>query len=264
MVQAMALYAASLRRLILGGLAALMAVAALPAMAAEKLVVFAAASLTESLDEAADAFARTGHDRPVISYAASSALARQIEAGAPAALFFSADEPWADYLQTRGLVANGTRVSLLSNRLVIVAPASKPLSLTIKPGFDFKGALGGGRLAIGDPDSVPAGKYAKSALTTLGVWASIEPLTVRADSVRSALRFVETGAARAGIVYATDAKASPKVAVAGVFPANSHPPITYPLMRIVRNDSSEARAFYDFLRSKTARDIFARHGFGVL
>jgi molybdate transport system substrate-binding protein len=251
------------RRVLLIVSAILMALAA-PVRAADKLTVFAAASLTETLDEVADAYAKTGHERPVISYAASSALARQIEAGAPAAIFVSADEPWADYLQTRGLLAAGTRRSILRNRLVLVAPKSQPLKLTIRQGFNLKGALAGGRLAIGDPESVPAGKYAMAALTSLGVWQAVEPLTVRADSVRSALRFVETGAARAGIVYATDAKASDKVVMVDTFPENSHPAITYPIARIARNDSPQAKAFYDFLSSKSAQAIYIRHGFGVI
>lgn len=249
-----------MRRTVLG-LLAFMAVVALPVHAAEKLTVYAAASLTESLDEAADAFAKTGHERPVISYAASSQLAKQIEVGAPAAIFISADEPWADYVETKGLAVAGSRKALLGNALVLVAPAAQPLKLKIQPGFALKAALGDGKLALGDPDSVPAGKYAKAALTSLGVWADIEPIIVRADSVRSALRFVETGAARAGVVYATDAKASDKVSLVDTFPAGTHPKIVYPILRIARNDSPEAKAFYDFLTSKAGLAIFVRRGF---
>jgi len=236
---------------------------ALPAAAKDRLLVFAAASLTESLNAAADAYAAAGHDRPVISFAASSILAKQIENGAPAGLYLSADENWADYLEQRGLLVAGSRTSFLGNSLVLVAPAAQPLSLKIHHGFGLLAALGGGKLAMGDPDSVPAGIYGKAALTNLGVWDQVSASVVRGDSVRTALRFVETGAARAGIVYATDAKISQKVVVVDTFPEVSHAPITYPLAQIKGHDSPDARDFYAWLQSSQARTIFTRFGFSV-
>ncbi|HWL46332.1 MAG TPA: molybdate ABC transporter substrate-binding protein [Sphingomonadaceae bacterium] len=245
---------------------ALIALAALavPAHAADgKLVVFAAASLTEAMTDAADAYARAGHPRPTLAFAASSALARQIENGAPAGLFVSADEPWADYLEQRKLLLPGSRVSFLANRLVLIAPADRPFRTKIGPRFPLARLLGNGKLAMADPDAVPAGRYGKAALTNLGVWTTVEARVVRGDSVRAALRFVETGAARAGIVYATDAAASSKVMVAGVFPESSHPPISYPLALVAGHATPEAKAFRAWLLTRPAGAIFARHGFRV-
>jgi len=255
------------RRAVLRMAAALLALASLPvaALAAEQQVlVFAAASLTESMNAAADAYARAGHPRPVISFAASSALARQIERGAPASLFVSADEAWMDYLATRNLLVPGSRVSWLANSLVLIAPASRPFKAKIAPGFPLAKLLDGGKLAMADPDAVPAGKYGKAALTKLGVWRSVEANVIRGDSVRGALRFVETGAARAGIVYATDAAAArDTVRVAGTFPANSHPPISYPLALVAAHATPEAKAFRAWLLTRPAKAIFARDGFVV-
>lgn len=222
--------------------------------------VFAAASLTEALNEVADTYAKAGRPRPTLVFAASSALARQIEHGAPAAIFLSADEPWMDYLAARKLIEPGSRASLLSNRLVLIVPANRPTRIAIKPGFDMAGLVGSGRWVTGDPAAVPVGRYAQAALEKLGVWNSVQDRLARTDNVRSALAFVERDDAAAGIVYATDAKATTKVATAGIFPAESHPPISYPAA-LIKGASPEARGFFRFLRSKPARAIFARHGF---
>ena len=250
-------------RLLLTGLA--LAGAALAPAAAQLAgpLVLAAASLQESLTAAADAFAATGQPRPVLSFAASSALARQIDAGAPADLFVSADEPWMDFVAAKKLIRPETRVSFLTNRLVLVAPAAQPLALDIKPGFGLAAALGDGKLAMGDPDSVPAGKYGKAALTSLGVWAAVEPKVARAENVRAALAFVSRGEARAGIVYETDARAAKGVTVVGVFPGTSHPPITYPLAVLAGSTNPAAGPFRAFLLSSAGRAIFARYGFGT-
>lgn len=225
-------------------------------------LVLAAASLQESLTDAANAWAARRHPRPVISFAASSALARQIAAGAPADLFISADEEWMDDVAKKGLIQPGTRISFLANRLVLVAPASRPAPrLTIRPGFPLARALGSGRLAMADPDAVPAGKYGKAALTKLGVWNAVAPKVARAENVRAALALVARGEAPFGIVYATDAMASKDVRVVGTFPANSHPPITYPVAILRTATSPDAEGFRRFLLSREGKSIFARHGF---
>lgn len=226
-------------------------------------VVLAAASLQESLTEAADAWAAKGHAKPVISFAASSALARQVMAGAPADLFLSADEEWMDAVAKAGLLRAGTRTTLLGNRLVLIAPASSKVRLTPARGFALARALGSGRLALADPDAVPAGKYAKAALTHLGVWASVAAKVAPAENVRAAMALVERSAAPLGIVYATDARASKAVRVVGVFPASSHPPIRYPVALLKASRSRDAAGFRAFLLSKQGRAIFARHGFSA-
>lgn len=225
-------------------------------------LVLAAASLQESMTEAADAWARAGHPRPVISFAASSALARQAMAGAPADLFVSADEEWMDALDTRGLLRPGTRVDFLGNRLVLVAPRATARAIALRPGVDLLAALGAsGRLAMADPASVPAGRYGKAALERLGAWARVAPRVVQAENVRAALALVERGAAPLGIVYATDARASKGVRIVGVFPSGSHPPIRYPLAVLKAASSPDAAPFRAFLLSRTGRAIFARRGF---
>ncbi len=242
------------------GLAALGA----PALAQEKgPLVLAAASLQESLTAAADAWTKQGHPRPVISFAASSALARQIEAGAPADLFVSADEPWMDEVAAKGLIVPSTRKSFLANKLVLIAPADSKLRLNIARGFPIARALGDGRLALADPDGVPAGKYGKAALEALGVWPGVSDKVASAENVRAALALVERGAAPLGIVYATDAKASARVRVVGTFPANSHPAITYPLARLKAATNRDAEPFRRFLLSKQGQAIFIRYGFSV-
>lgn len=224
-------------------------------------LVFAAASLQESLNAAARTWARQGHEPPVLSFAASSALARQIEAGAPADLFLSADEQWVDYVAARGFVRPGSRATLLSNRLVLIAPAQRRVAIRIARGAPLAQALGNGRLAIADPAAVPAGRYARAALQNLGLWPSIEHRLIPADNVRSALAFVERGEAPLGVVYATDALASRKVRVVGIFPATSHPRIRYPVALLKGGTSADAEPFRRFLLSPAGRAIFARFGF---
>jgi molybdate transport system substrate-binding protein len=231
------------------------------AAGAKPPLVLAAASLQGSLDAVADAWARQGHPKPIISYAASSALARQVAAGAPADLFASADEPWMDDLQKRGLLAPGTRVDFVGNDLVLIAPVASRTRVSWKPGF--AAVLAAGPLAMADPESVPAGKYGKAALTKLGAWPTVAPKVVRAENVRAALALVERGAAPFGIVYGTDARASRAVRVAAVFPATSHAPITYPVARLKGSTNPEGEGFRKFLLSGAARTIFAGYGFRV-
>jgi molybdate transport system substrate-binding protein len=196
------------------------------------------------------------------SYAASSVLARQIEAGAKADIFFSADEEWMGYLQSRGLVDPASRKALLTNKLVLIAPLSSTVELKIERGFGLVQALGGKRLSTGDPDSVPVGKYARSALTTLGVWNDVADRLVRADNVRTALLFVERNEAPLGIVYLTDALIDKKVRVVGTFPANTHSPIVYPVA-LTRTASPAAAQFVAYLASPEAARVFEKYGFGV-
>lgn len=224
-------------------------------------LVFAAASLQEGLVEAAAAFAPDGASRPVLSFAASSALARQIEAGAPAEIFISADEQWMDYLADRGLLEPGTRVAWLSNRLVLVAPATSPARLRLARGVDLRAVLGGGRLAMADPASVPAGKYGRAALVALGAWDAVAAHIASAENVRAALALVEHGEAPLGIVYATDALASGRVRVVDTFGEDTHPPISYPIALLGAGANTRAVAFYRFLLSAEGKAIFARHGF---
>lgn len=244
-------------------LTGLLSIAA-PAMAQQRgAFVLAAASLQESLSEAADAYAAQGRPKPVISFAASSALARQIDAGAPADLFISADEPWMDFLAGKGLIRKSSRVSFLTNRLVLVVPASQPLSIAIKPDFPLAAILGDSRLAMADPDAVPAGKYGKAALINLGIWRDVEPKVAAAENVRAALQLVSRGEARAGIVYATDAKVAKGVSIAAMFPETTHPPITYPLAILTASRNTEALRFRAFLLSSAGKAIFAKYGFGT-
>lgn len=252
---------------LLAAFAALALVAAPHAFAqpaAQPVRVYAASSLTDALNELGPIYAQTGHPAPVLVYAASSALARQIEQGAEADVFISADEQWMDYLAERHLIAPATRVSFLGNRLVLIAPADHPIRLRIRRNFDLFGALHGGRLAMADPDSVPAGRYGRAALESLGVWARVSPAVVRAENVRAALRFVELGEAAAGIVYLTDAMASgPRVQVVDEFPQSSYPRISYPMAAVSGGNAAEARAFQAFLRSTAARRVFQRMGFST-
>jgi molybdate transport system substrate-binding protein len=235
---------------------------AAPAIAQPRApVVLAAASLQESLNAVALAWTAKGHARPVISFAASSALARQIEAGAPADLFLSADEEWMDYLAAKKRIIPASRVSFLHNQLVLIAPLSSKIRLRIAPRFPLARALGSGRLAIADPAGVPAGRYGKGALEHLGVWRSVSDRLAPAENVRAALALVERGEAPLGIVYATDARASAKVRVIGAFPPHSHPPIRYPIARLRTSASREAEPFLRFILSREAKAIFARYGF---
>ncbi len=249
------------RRTVLAGAATLL----LPAVAraGPPLTVFAAASLQEALTAVGAGWtAKTG--APLrFSFGASSAMARQIAQGAPADLFLSADEEWMDWLAGKGGVVTATRRRLLSNRLVLIAPIRAKVALTVAPGFPLAGALGDGRLALADPTAVPAGKYARAALTALGVWKSVSGRLLPAESVRTALAYVARGEAPLGIVYATDAKAEPKVKVIGVFPASSHPPIVYPVAVTSASRHSGAAGFLDFLQGPQASAIFRRYGFGA-
>ncbi|MEO5586196.1 MAG: molybdate ABC transporter substrate-binding protein [Novosphingobium sp.] len=226
-------------------------------------LVLAAASLQEALTAAAQRWSAKGHPRPVVSFAASSALARQVEAGAPADLFVSADEEWMNYLAQRRLLQPRTRVSFLTNDLVLIAPAARVTRLTIGPRFPLARALGEGRLAMADPIAVPAGKYGKEALTRLGVWASVERKIAAGENVRAALALVARGEAPLGIVYATDARAAPGVRIVGTFPASSHGPISYPLAMLARSRNPEAEGFRRFLISAEGKAVFRRFGFGT-
>lgn len=255
----------------LGAVLALMGMLAVPLTArAQKtetatVTVFAAASLKNALDEAAAAYTAASGNMVSASYAASSALAKQIEQAAPADIFISADLEWMDDLDRKGLVAKTTRHNLLGNTLVLVAPASSTLALKIEPGFGLAGALGEGRLAVGDVKSVPAGRYAKASLEALGVWASVEGKLAPAENVRAALALVAQGEAPLGIVYKTDAAPEPKVKVIGEFPESSHAPIIYPIAMTARAEqSAAARSLLAFLRAPEAAAIFTKHGFQVL
>src|SRR6478672_7522023 len=231
------------------------AVFAMPAGAAE-VRVLAAASLKEAMDDQARRFEAASGDKVVVSYGASNALAKQIEAGSPADLFISADVDWMDSVDTRHLLAPGTRVDLLRNTLVLIAPAANPVKLDIAPGFALAQALGSGKLAMANPDSVPAGKYGKRALEALGVWKSVEPRVARAENVRAALVLVARGEAPLGIVYRTDALAESGVRIVGTFPAGSHPPVVYPAAVIAGSaNPAAAAALLDALRSRSARPV---------
>lgn len=226
------------------------------------LTVFAAASLKNALEDANAAYTQSTGNKVVASYAASSALAKQIEQGAPADIFISADNDWMDDLAGKNLVKTETRKTLLGNLLVLVAPASSTVNLELKPGVDLAAALGGGRLAVGDVKAVPAGKYAKAALTSLGAWAGVEPHLAQSENVRAALALVAQGEAPLGIVYQTDAHAEPKVKIVATFPADAHPPIVYPVAITASTTvGDEANALIEFLASPAGAEIFAKHGF---
>lgn len=253
------------RRSILTGLAAVLI--ARPSRAqARPLVVFAAASLKNALDGAAQAWSQgAGRPIPRISYAASNTLAKQIEQGAPADLFFSADADWMGHLERNKLIRPGSRVDLLSNRMVLIAPRSTPLSLTLRPGVDLTSALGkDGRIAMGNVDAVPAGKYGKAALEHLGAWPGVKDRLAQAESVRAALALVARGEAPLGIVYATDAAAEPGVRIVAAFPVESHPPIIYPLAILRESTHPDAPGFLGFLRGGAAKALFEAQGFSLL
>lgn len=254
------------RRLLLLALATLWLAAAARAQEGSQpdLLVFAAASLTNAFDEIGASYTRDTGQSVKFSYAASSALARQLEAGARADVFASADSEWMDYAQARKLIDTATRRDLLSNRLVLIAPAASDLKLEIAPGFKLAEALGAtGRLATGDPDYVPVGKYARAALTSLGVWTDIADRLVRADNVRTALAFVSRGEAPLGIVYATDAQLDKGVRVVDTFPESSHLRIVYPVAVAV-SAREGAKRFVESLRQPTAQETFRKYGFITL
>jgi molybdate transport system substrate-binding protein len=236
-----------------------------PALGAEQpLTVFAAASLKTALDQANQAFT-AGTGIPVrASYAASSALAKQIAQGAPADVYASADVDWMDDLDGRKLVLPGTRVDLLGNRLVVIAANDSPVSALALDPASFTAALGDARLALAEINSVPAGRYAKAALQSLGLWEKLQRQLAMAENVRAALRFVSRGEAPLGIVYATDAAADSEVKVVATLPADSHPPIVYPFAAIVDGNPERARSYLEFLQGRPARAIFEKQGFAVL
>ena len=226
----------------------------------QSVLVFAAASLTNVLGEISPLFEKKTGARVKLAFGASSVLAKQIEAGATPDVFVSADLEWMDYLQTRKLIDGPSRRDVAGNRLVLIAPADSKVELSISPGFKLAHALEGGRLAVGDPDSVPAGKYAREALLALGVWDEIANRLVRADNVRTALMFVARGEAPLGIVYRTDAAVEPGVRIAGVFPEGTHEPITYPAA-LTTQATNAGRAYLDFLSRAEARAVWTRQGF---
>lgn len=248
------------RHLLLGTFAAMASSSA----RAEQVTVMAAASLTDAMRALGDAWAAKGHAAPRFVLAASSALARQIQQGAPADIFASADEAWMDYLQQRDLIVPGSRSSPLGNRLVLIAPIDQHGDVALTPGVDLLARLGAqGRLATGDPGSVPVGKYAQAALTSLGIWDKLAPRLARAESVRAALLLVERGEAPLGIVYATDVAASKSVRVTGVFPEDTHPPVSYPFALTRRGDRPEAQALLAFLTGPEAASTYRTLGFSV-
>ena len=221
----------------------------------------AAASLKNAFDQVAQDWKTETGKTVTFSFAASSALAKQIEQGAPADLFASADLDWIDYLDQRGLIRPGTRSNLLANSLVLIAPADTPRSFTLAKGADLGAFVGDGRLAVADVNAVPAGKYAKQALKALDLWTGVETKLAQSDNVRATLALVARGEAVAGIVYATDAASEPHVKVLGTFPADSHAPIVYPVAIIATSTNPDAPAFFAHLRSPAARRAYAAHGF---
>ncbi len=245
--------------IVIGGL-----LAGLPARAQDTgkppIIVFGAASLTNVLQDLGDAFTKQSAIPVKFSFAASSTLARQIESGAPADVFFSADLDWMDYLQTRNLIQRATRRDVVGNRLVLIAPAGSTIALKIGPHFALVAALNGKRLATGDPESVPAGRYARAALTSLGVWNEVADRIAPADSVRSALAFVDRGETPLGIVYETDALIDRKVRIVDVFPATSHDPIVYPIALTVHASPAAAK-FLAYVESPEADPVFKAYGF---
>ena len=229
-----------------------------------KLVIFAAASLKDALDEVNAAYQRDKEQETTTSYNASSTLAKQIEEGAPADIFISADPDWMYYLAKKDLIKLETRVDLLGNRLVLIAPVDSAVKLSIGPNFPLAQALGDGRLAIADPRSVPAGKYGRVALAALGVWSSVADKLAPAENVRATLALVSRGEAPLGIVYQTDANSDKGVQIVGAFPDNTHPPIVYPIAVVAESTNPGAPGYVAFLRSPTARSIFEEQGFSVL
>ena len=226
--------------------------------------VFAAGSLKNALDEIDAAWTTKTGKTVTVSYAASSALVKQIEAGAPADLFISADIPWMTHAAEKGLIRPDSRVDLLGNSLVLIAPATAAKAIDLGPGTALAAEVGDGKIATGDVATVPAGKYAKAALEKLGIWSEVEAKIAGTDNVRTALALVARGEAKYGIVYATDAKVEPKVAIVGTFPADSHPPIVYPAAITKDSTSPDAAAYLDFLKGPEAAEIFVAHGFSVL
>jgi molybdate transport system substrate-binding protein len=236
-----------------------------PVYAQEKsLTVFAAASMKNALDDVDAAFTKKSGIAVAVSYAASSALIKQIEEGAPADVFVSADLDWMDYGSQKKLVQDNTRMNLLGNRLVLIAPKDSQIgNITIGPNVDLAKIAGDGRIVTADVRAVPAGKYAKAAFEKLGIWSAIEPKLAMAENVRAALTLVARGEGVLGIVYETDAKVEPNVKIVGVFPEDSHPPIVYPVA-LTTTAKANAAGYLEYLRSQTAKSIFEHYGFTVL
>lgn len=246
-----------------GGLAAMLLSGA-PALAKDGLTIFAAASLKNALDNINATCEADVGEKATISYAASSALAKQIEQGAPADMFISADLDWMDYLSEKNLTKKDTETKLLGNRIVLVAPADSSATTEIKDGFDLAGLVGDGKLAMANTDSVPAGKYGKAALEKLGAWAAVEGKVAQSENVRAALALVATGEAPFGIVYQTDAAAEPKVKIDAQFPEDSHKPIIYPAAELAASKDEDAGAFLKCMQGSKARELFEAQGFTVL
>lgn len=239
-------------------------VSALPVIAESgEVKIFAAASLTNSITELGEMYTKKTGVRVSPSFASSSTLAKQIENGAPAEVFISADLQWMNYLEERKLLLDDSRFDLLGNRLALISPVSSSVRITIEPGLDLAKFLGTGLLATGDPDHVPAGKYARAALEKLGMWSFVSNKLARASDVRSALTWVEKDEAPLGIVYSTDAAISKKVRVVDYFPEDSYPAIVYPIALLKASNSSQAKGFLDFLKSNDARKVFEKYGFLV-
>lgn len=260
--------ARQMRRLVISGIVGLTLILAAAGGAGAgdqgTVTVFAAASTTNAVTELAELFAAQNPERLVTSFASSSTLAKQIESGATSEIFISANPEWMDYLEERKLIEGGTRKDLLSNRIVLIVPADSGIgTLAIAPGFDLAGLLGDGRLAMGDPDHVPAGRYGKQALEHLGVWSGVEARVARAKDVRAALALVERGEAPAGIVYSTDAAVSDRVRIAGTFPEDSHPAIAYPVAVVAGKRSPAVDRCLALLQSEAGRAVFAKYGFMV-
>lgn len=232
-----------------------------PPLASADTTVFAAASLRNALDELQQNWAAQKGARVVVSYAGSSALARQIEKGAPADIFISADTDWMDYLAQRKLINKASRVNLLRNELVLVVPAASRAGIELKRGAPIGRLLGNGRLSIADPEHVPAGKYARAALEALDLWPQVSGRLARGENVRAALNFVARGETPLGIVYRTDAVAEPRVRLVAVFPGNTHPPIVYPGALLVSSRNADAAVFFTHLQSAAAGATFRKHGF---
>ncbi len=232
--------------------------------ASDSLTVFAAASTTNAVTEIGALFSQQNEERFLPSFASSSTLAKQIDNGAPADIYISANRKWMDYLEEKQMIENGTRIDLLSNRIVLIVPSGSPVNdIQIVPGVDLLPIIGEGRLSMGDPDHVPAGIYGKQALESLGVWAAVESRVARSKDVRAALALVERGEAPLGLVYATDAAISNQVHVAGTFPETSHPPIIYPVAVVAGKRSLATDRFMALLQSAEAKSVFEKYGFSV-
>lgn len=245
--------------------AALVSSGAGPAAAQSRdVLVFAAASLKNAVDDIAATWQREAGRKAVISYGGSNSLVQQIEQGAPADVLMSADIDWMDYAEKRNLIRPQTRANLLGNRIALIAPRDSAVAVSIEKGFDLRAALGGGRLAMGNVTAVPAGKYGKAALETLSAWDGVKDRVVQAENVRAALVFVARGETPLGIVYETDAATEPRVRVVGTFPEGSHPPIIYPVAMTTSAAGAGAAEFLKYLHSPAARSAFQKQGFTVL